>query len=192
MAARKERLMVKEVNAKVEVQPKVGKEQYLAKEVSAKVEVEPKKEMEQILAFGKSTNEDFYVHVDRDVEAEFNNNEEIDVLIVIHKEEIMVVQGLDKKNWILKITRELSEKTFFKGSEMIDKISNRKEKLERNKLHPIVQATLWKNEKFMESTSDERSSDDETPNTTKVVIENVKKTGEKHLRRNQRFENCDH
>ena len=61
---------------------------------------------------------------------------------------------------------------------MIDKISNRKEKLERNKLNPIVQAAMsWKNEKFMESTSDERSSDDETPNTTKVVIENVKKQG---------------
>ena len=111
MAARKERYMVKEVNAKVEVLPKVGKEQYLAKEVSAKVEVSPKKEMEQILA----TNEDVYVHVDRNVESEFNNKEEFDVLTVIHKEEIMVVQGLDKKNWILKITRELSEKTFFKG-----------------------------------------------------------------------------
>jgi len=179
MAARKERYMVKEVNAKVEVLPKVGKEQYLAKEVSAKVEVSPKKEMEQILA----TNEDVYVHVDRNVESEFNNKEEFDVLTVIHKEEIMVVQGLDKKNWILMITRELSEKTFFKGSEMIDKISNRKEKLERNKLNPIVQAAMssWKNEKFMESTSDERSSDDETPNTTKVVIENVKKPGEENM-----------
>ena len=61
---------------------------------------------------------------------------------------------------------------------MIDKISNRKENLERNKQNPIVQAALsWKNDKFVESTSDERSSDDETPNTTKVVVENVKKTG---------------
>ena len=66
---------------------------------------------------------------------------------------------------------------------MIDKISNRKENLERNKQNPIVQAALlgyalsWKNEKFVESTSDERSSDDETPDTTKVVVENVKKQG---------------
>jgi len=183
MAARQERYMVKEVNAKVEVQPKVSKEQFLAKEVAAIIEVEPKKEeTEQILTVRESTDKDNYVIVDRNVESEFTKQEEFDVLTVVHKEEILIVQGLDKKNWILKITRELSEKTFFKGNEMIDKISNRKENLERNKENPIVQAAFsWKNEKFMESTSDERSSDDETPNTTKVVVENVKKQGEENI-----------
>ena len=116
MAARQERYMVKEVNAKVEVQPKVSKEQFLAKEVAAKIEVEPKKEeTEQILTVRESTDKDNYVIVDRNVESEFTKQEEFDVLTVVHKEEILIVQGLDKKNWILKITRELSEKTFFKG-----------------------------------------------------------------------------
>ena len=117
MAARQERYMVKEVNAKVEVQPKMAKEQYLAKEVAAIIEVEPKKETEaeQILTVGESTDKDNYVIVDRNVESEFTKQEEFDVLTVVHKEEILIVQGLDKKNWILKITRELSEKTFFKG-----------------------------------------------------------------------------
>ena len=116
MAARQERYMVKEVNAKVEVQPKVSKEQFLAKEVAAKIEVEQKKEeTEQILTVGESTDKDNYVIVDRNVESEFTKQEEFDVLTVVHKEEILIVQGLDKKNWILKITRELSEKTFFKG-----------------------------------------------------------------------------
>ena len=115
MAARQERYMVKEVNAKIEVLPKVAKEQYLAKEVEAKIEIKPKKETEKILTFRESTDKDNYVIVDRNVESEFTKQEEFDVLTVIHKEEILVVQGLDKKNWILKITRELSEKTFFKG-----------------------------------------------------------------------------
>ena len=89
----------------------------MAKEVAAIIEVEPvkKKETEQILTVGESTDKDNYVIVDRNVESEFTKQEEFDVLTVVHKEEILIVQGLDKKNWILKITRELSEKTFFKG-----------------------------------------------------------------------------
>ena len=46
--------------------------------------------------------------------------------------------------WIIKIKRELSETTFFKGKEIIDKISQRQEKLERNKENPIIKAAIAK------------------------------------------------
>ena len=63
---------------------------------------------------------------------------------------ITVVQGLantkltNPDEWIIKIKRELSETTFFNGMEVIDKISQRQEKLERNKKSPIVQAAIAK------------------------------------------------
>ena len=46
--------------------------------------------------------------------------------------------------WIIKIKRELSETTFFKGKEIINKISQRQEKLVRNKENPIIQAAIAK------------------------------------------------
>ena len=46
--------------------------------------------------------------------------------------------------WIVKIKRELSDTTFFKGKEIINKISQRQEKLVRNKENPIIQAAIAK------------------------------------------------
>jgi len=191
-STRIERYMVKEVNAKVEVESKRGKEQYFGKEVEAIVEVEPKLGNGQYLTI-EGEAKDIYVIVDRNVESEFTNEEEFDVLTVTHNEVTTVVQGLDKKNWILRITRELSEKTFFKGSEQIDKISQRRENLERNKLNPIVQAAIAsqllrqskdeENNKFCESTGDEgnEASYEETPNTS-VEVAQVKNTANTEIK----------
>ena len=45
--------------------------------------------------------------------------------------------------WIVKIKRELSDTTFY-NKEIINKISQRQEKLERNKENPIIQAAIAK------------------------------------------------
>ena len=102
-------------------------------------------------------DKDFYVCVNRDVDAKFikddkssEDEDKIDQFVVKHHETITVVQGLAKTKltnpdeWIIKIKRETSETTFFKGKEIIDKISQRQEKLERNKNNPIIQAAIAK------------------------------------------------
>ena len=60
------------------------------------------------------------------------------------------IQGLantkltNPDEWIIKIKKELSETTFFDGKEIIDKISQKQEKLERNKENPIVKNAIKK------------------------------------------------
>ena len=82
-------------------------------------------------------DKDFYVCVNRDVESKFikadeskgklSKEDKIDQFVVKHRETITVVQGLantkltNPDEWIIKIYRNLSETTFFKGKEIIDK-----------------------------------------------------------------------
>ena len=124
--------MVKDVKAKIQVD--------LISKDSKKTEVD---------------DQDFYVCVNRDVESKFikadeSSEDKIDQFIVKHHETITIVQGLantkltNPDEWIIKIKRELSETTFFKGKEIINKISQRQEKLERNKENPIVKAAIAK------------------------------------------------
>jgi hypothetical protein len=130
----------------------VGRECYMVKDVKAKIEVD------LIAKDSKKTevdDKDFYVCVKRDVESKFikadeSSEDKIDQFIVKHHETITIVQGLANTKltnpdiWIIKIKRKLSEKTFFKGKEIIDKISQRQENLERNKKNPIVKAAIAK------------------------------------------------
>jgi hypothetical protein len=130
----------------------VGREHYMVKDVKAKIQVD------LISKDSKKTevdDQDFYVCVNRDVESKFikadeSSEDKIDQFIVKHHETITIVQGLantkltNPDNWIIKIKRKLSETTFFKGKEIIDKISQRQENLERNKENPIVKAAIAK------------------------------------------------
>ena len=125
--------MVKDVKAKIQVDP-------ISEELKTPLEVDDK---------------DFYVCVNRNVESKFIKDDEskkdkIDQLVVKHRETITVVQGLantkltNPNEWIIKIKKELSETTFFDGKEVIDKISQKQEKLERNKENPIVKNAIRK------------------------------------------------
>ena len=132
----------------------VGRERYMVKDVKAKIQVDRiSKELKAL----EVDDKDFYVCVNRNVESKFikddkssKDEDKIDKFIHKHQETITVVQGLAKTKltnpdeWIIKIKRELSETTFFKGKEIIDKISQRQEKLERNKKSPIIQAAIAK------------------------------------------------
>ena len=130
----------------------VGRERYMVKDVKAKIQVDQiSKELKAL----EVDDKDFYVCVNRDVKSKFINDDEskedkIDQFVVKHCETITVVQGLantkltNPDEWIIKIKRELSETTFFKGKEIINKISQRQEKLERNKENPIVKAAIAK------------------------------------------------
>ena len=127
----------------------------MVKDVKAKIQVDPIKE--ELKTPLEVDDKDFYVCVNRNVESKFikddkssKDEDKIDQFVVKHHETITVVQGLAKTKltnldeWIIKIKRELSETTYFKGKEIIDKISQRQEKLERNKKSPIVQAAIAK------------------------------------------------
>ena len=131
----------------------------MVKDVKAKIQVDPISEELKTLEVDplliEVDDKDFYVCVNRNVESEFIKDDEskkdkIDQLVVKHHETITVVQGLantkltNPDEWIIKIKKELSETTFFKGKEIIDKISQRQEKLERNKESPIVKAAIAK------------------------------------------------
>jgi hypothetical protein len=132
----------------------VGRERYMVKDVKAKIQVDRvSKELKAI----EVDDKDFYVCVNRNVESKFikddkssKDEDKIDQFVVKHHETITVVQGLAKTKltnpdeWIIKIKRELSETTFFKGKEIVDKISRRQENLERNKKSPIIQAAIAK------------------------------------------------
>jgi hypothetical protein len=132
----------------------VGRERYMVKDVKAKIQVDRiSKELKAL----EVDDKDFYVCVNRNVESKFikddkssKDEDKIDQFVVKHHEKITVVQGLAKTKltnpdeWIIKIKRELSETTFFKGKEIINKISQRQEKLERNKENPIVKAAIAK------------------------------------------------
>ena len=129
-----------------------GTERYMVKDVKAKIQADRiSKELKAL----EVDDKDFYVCVNRNVESKFikaheSTKDKIDQFVVKHHETITVVQGRAKTKltnldeWIIKIKRELSETTFFKGKEIINKISQRQEKLERNKKSPIVQAAIAK------------------------------------------------
>ena len=130
----------------------VGRERYMVKDVKAKIQVD---RISKGLKTLEVDDKDFYVCVNRNVESKFikadeSTKDKIDQFVVKHQETITVVQGLantkltNPDEWIIKIKRELSETTFFKGKEIIDKISQRQEKLERNKENPIIQAAIAK------------------------------------------------
>ena len=132
----------------------VGRERYMVKDVKAKIQVDRiSKELKAL----EVDDKDFYVCVNRNVESKFikddkssKDEDKIDQFVVKHHKTITVVQGLAKTKltnpdeWIIKIKRELSETTFFKGKEIVDKISRRQENLERNKKSPIIQAAIAK------------------------------------------------
>ena len=124
----------------------------MVKDVKAKIQVDPISEELKTL---EVDDKDFYVCVNRNVESKFikadeSQKDKIDQFVVKHHEMITVVQGLantkltNPDEWIIKIKRELSETTFFNGMEVIDKISQRQEKMERNKKNPIIQAAIAK------------------------------------------------
>ena len=124
----------------------------MVKDVKAKIQVDPISEELKTL---EVDDKDFYVCVNRNVESKFikadeSKKDKIDQFVVKHQEMITVVQGLantkltNPDEWIIKIKRELSETTFFNGMEVIDKISQRQEKMERNKKNPIIQAAIAK------------------------------------------------
>ena len=127
----------------------------MVKDVKAKIQVDPISE--ELKTPLKVDDKDFYVCVNRNVESKFieddkssKDEDKIDQFVVKHHETITVVQGLantkltNPDEWIIKIKRELSETTFFKGKEIVDKISRRQENLERNKKSPIIQAAIAK------------------------------------------------
>ena len=124
----------------------------MVKDVKAKIQVDPISEELKTL---EVDDKDFYVCVNRNVESKFikaheSTKDKIDQFVVKHHETITVVQGLanteltNPDEWIIKIKRELSETTYFNGKEVIDKISQRQEKMERNKKNPIIQAAIAK------------------------------------------------
>ena len=147
----------------------VGRERYMVKDVEAKIQVDRiSKELKAL----EVDDKDFYVCVNRNVESKFikddeSKEEKIDQFVVKHRETITVVQGLantkltNPDKWIIKIKKELSETTLFKGKEIIDKISQRQEKLERNSLSPIVKAAIANANQKEENNCFELSSDDD-------------------------------
>ena len=115
---------------------KVEKEHFLIKEVKAKVQVEPKTKK---VAFDKvfdansiseiENSDQYYVIVNRTVDAGFKDStlelvsfppqlsEKNTTLVVNHHVEITIVQGLkNQDNWVLKIDRKLTETTIFQGT----------------------------------------------------------------------------
>ena len=99
---------------------KVEKEHFLIKEVKAKVQVEPKTKK---VAFDKvfdansiskiKNSDQYYVIVNRTVDAGFKDS----IFVANHHVEITVVQGLkNQDNWVLKIHRKLTETTIFQGT----------------------------------------------------------------------------
>ena len=99
---------------------KVEKEHFLIKEVKAKVQVEPKTKK---VAFDKVFDADsiseiensnqYYVVVNRTVDAGFKDS----TFVANHHVEYTIVQGSkDQDNWVLKIDRKLTETTLFKGN----------------------------------------------------------------------------
>ena len=124
----------------------------MVKDVKAKIQVDPISEELKTL---EVDDKDFYVCVNRNVESKFikadeSKKDKIDQFVVKHHETITVVQGLantkltNPDEWIIKIKKALSETTFFNGKEIIDKLSQRQEKLERNKENPIIKNAIRK------------------------------------------------
>ena len=144
----------------------VGRERYMVKDVKAKIQVDRiSKELKAL----EVDDKDF---VNRNVESKFIKDDEskedkIDQFVVKHRETITVVQGLantkltNPDKWIIKIKKELSETTLFKGKEIIDKISQHQEKLERNSLSPIVKAAIANADQEEKNNCFELSSDDD-------------------------------
>ena len=94
----------------------LDKERFLVKEVKAKVQVEPKKKKVAFDKISDADDKDYYVVVNRSVDSEFNNS----IFVVNHHEEIAIIQGLkNQDNWVLKIDRKLTETTIFQGNFII-------------------------------------------------------------------------
>ena len=99
---------------------KVEKEHFLIKEVKAKVQVEPKTKK---VAFDKvfdansiskiKNSDQYYVIVNRTVDAGFKDS----TFVANHHVEVTIVQGLkNQDNWVLKIDCKLTETTIFQGT----------------------------------------------------------------------------
>ena len=151
----------------------------MVKDVEAKIQVDRiSKELKAL----EVDDKDFYVCVNRNVESKFIKDDEskedkIDQFVVKHRETITVVQGLantkltNPDKWIIKIKKELSETTFFKGKEIIEKISQRQEKLERNPLSPIVKAAIANADQEEENNCFKLSSNDDYDDDYKIELE---------------------
>ena len=93
---------------------KVEKEHFLIKEVKAKVQVEPKTkkvafdkvfDADSISEIKNSNDIQYYVVVNRTVDAGFKDS----TFVANHHVEITIVQGLkNQDNWVLKIDRKLT------------------------------------------------------------------------------------
>lgn len=112
----------------------IQRESYTFKECKAKLQVE------------KKDRTDFHLIIRRDVDTTYKPLKDGDVEVDVKHQEKVTVLPWDQEettdNWLIKIDREYQETSRYHAKEVVEKISRRREYMDRNLQSPIIAAIM--------------------------------------------------